>query len=124
MCYNGSERIANTMAYGPATVEFPKPNLGDVYVRKTAGGLREEALVLSIAAYATTWKARLVCDQGNASVSSFKGTVGENDWRPKEWVWSAQAGTYHPPGLEWVVSENEESSKWKLSVAAEAALTV
>lgn len=88
--------------YGVTSVVIPKPTLGDAFVRTNAGGQHEESAILSVVEFGASWKATMLSAQGYAFVSSQRGTVGENDWRPVSWVWGKEAGTYHDPGYVWV----------------------
>ena len=79
---------------------FPRPQLGDVFVRRNLNGNEEEAMILSVQ-YSTKagslWQATMNTKNGIEFVTGDAEHRNIHDWRPKGWKYDETTGAWHSP---------------------------
>lgn len=112
---------------------FPRPALGDIFVRKNLNGNEEEAMILSVQ-YSTKagslWQATMNTKNGIEFVTGDAEHRNVYDWRPKGWVFDDVNGNWYSPeqkakidteraALEAAKPEPETKDEFLIADAAE-----
>ena len=81
------------------TNSFPRPQLGDIFVRKNLNGNEEEAMVLSVQYHPKggMWQATMNTKNGVEFVTGDAEHRNVHDWRPKGWLYDEQNGNWYSP---------------------------
>lgn len=79
---------------------FPRPQLGDIFVRRNLNGNEEEAMILSVQ-YSTRssalWQATMNTKNGIEFVTGDAEHRNTFDWRPKGWIFDDVNGNWYSP---------------------------
>jgi len=104
------------------TTAFPRPELGDIFVRRNLNGSEEESMVLSIQ-YSTRpgssalWQATLMTKNGIEFVGSDREHRNIHDWRPKSFIFDDVNANWYSP------AEKAKLDEERAVAAAKAAAT-
>jgi hypothetical protein len=84
----------------PQSHSFPRPDLGDIFVRRNLNGNEEEAMILSVQ-YSTKagglWQATMNTKNGIEFVTGDAEHRNVHDWRPKGWIFDDVNGNWYAP---------------------------
>jgi len=80
----------------PQTTKFPRPELGDVFIRRNLNGNDEEAMILCIQTKPNgqLWQAVMSTKNGVEFVTGDAEFRNIHDWRPKGWLYDEPAGAW------------------------------
>lgn len=106
------------------THAFPRPSLGDVYVRRNLNGSEEESMVLSVqykaGAASSLWQATLMTKNGIEFVGSDREHRNIYDWRPQHYVFDDINGNWYSPSEKAKLEEARAAEAAKEAAKAEA----
>jgi hypothetical protein len=96
----------------PLTTRFPKPTLGDVFVRRNLNGNDEEAMILAIQSKTGTslWQAVMTTKNGVEFVTGDADYRNIHDWRPQGWLFDSENGNWVSPAAHAKL-ETERAAK-------------
>lgn len=99
---------------------FPRPQLGDVFVRRNLNGNEEEAMILSVQ-YSTKagslWQATMNTKNGIEFVTGDAEHRNVFDWRPKGWIFDDVNGNWYSPADKAKIDAQRAAEEAKLPVA-------
>jgi len=80
----------------PQTTKFPRPELGDVFIRRNLNGNDEEAMILCIQTKPNgqLWQAVMSTKNGVEFVTGDAEFRNIHDWRPKGWLYDEPTGAW------------------------------
>jgi hypothetical protein len=80
----------------PQTTKFPRPDLGDVFIRRNLNGNDEEAMILCIQTKPNgqLWQAVMSTKNGVEFVTGDAEFRNIHDWRPKGWLYDEPTGAW------------------------------
>lgn len=80
----------------PQTTKFPRPDLGDVFVRRNLNGNDEEAMILAVQTKPNgqLWQAVMTTKNGVEFVTGDAEYRNIHDWRPKGWLYDETTGAW------------------------------
>jgi hypothetical protein len=80
----------------PQTTKFPRPDLGDIFVRRNLNGNDEEAMILCIQTKPNgqLWQAVMSTKNGVEFVTGDAEFRNIHDWRPKGWLYDEPTGAW------------------------------
>jgi hypothetical protein len=83
----------------PQTTKFPRPDLGDVFVRRNLNGNDEEAMILAVQSKPNglLWQAVMTTKNGVEFVTGDAEYRNIHDWRPKGWLFDDTTGAWFSP---------------------------
>lgn len=83
----------------PLTTRFPKPALGDIFVRRNLTGNDEEAMILAVQSKpnGALWQAVMTTKNGVEFVTGDAEHRNVHDWRPKGWLYDDSTGAWFSP---------------------------
>jgi hypothetical protein len=83
----------------PLTTRFPKPALGDVFVRRNLNGNDEEAMILAVQSKPNgqLWQAVMTTKNGIEFVTGDADYRNIHDWRPQGWLYDGENGNWLAP---------------------------
>jgi len=103
------------------TNAFPKPDIGDIFVRKNLNGNEEEALIVAIQSGPKAgglWQAVMMTKNGTEFVTGDQEHRNIHDWRPKGWIHDEQLGNWFSPEQTAKISEQRAAEAAKAAVEA------
>jgi hypothetical protein len=99
---------------------FPRPQLGDVFVRRNLNGNEEEAMILSVQ-YSTKagslWQATMNTKNGIEFVTGDAEHRNIYDWRPQGWVFDDANGNWYSPADKAKIDAGRAAEAAKVAVA-------
>lgn len=107
------------------TTAFPRPQLGDIFVRRNLNGSEEESMVLSIQ-YSTRpggtalWQATLMTKNGIEFVGCDREHRNIHDWRPKNYVFDEPNANWYSPEEKAALDDARAIAAAKAAAAAPA----
>jgi hypothetical protein len=83
----------------PLTTRFPKPALGDIFVRRNLNGNDEEAMILAVQSKpnGALWQAVMTTKNGVEFVTGDAEHRNIHDWRPMGWLYDDSTGAWFSP---------------------------
>lgn len=83
----------------PQTTKYPRPSLGDIFVRRNLNGNDEEAMILAIQSKPSgaLWQAVMTTKNGVEFVTGDAEHRNIHDWRPKGWLYDEPTGAWFSP---------------------------
>ncbi len=100
---------------------FPRPQLGDIFVRRNLNGNEEEAMILSVQ-YSTRsgalWQATMNTKNGIEFVTGDAEHRNMFDWRPKGWIFDDVNGNWYSPDDKAKLDEQRAAAVAKAAVNA------
>ena len=83
----------------PQTTKYPRPSLGDIFVRRNLNGNDEEAMILAIQnkPSGALWQAVMTTKNGVEFVTGDAEHRNIHDWRPKGWLYDEPTGAWFSP---------------------------
>jgi hypothetical protein len=103
------------------TNAFPKPAIGDIFVRKNLNGNEEEALIVAIQSGPKAgglWQAVMMTKNGTEFVTGDQEHRNIHDWRPKGWIHDEQLGNWFSPAQTVKIGEQRAAEAAKAAVEA------
>jgi|GEM_PF-2444144 len=107
------------------TTAFPRPQLGDIFVRRNLNGSEEESMVLSIQ-YSTRpggtalWQATLMTKNGIEFVGCDREHRNIHDWRPATYIFDEVNANWYSPEEKAKLEEERAAAAAKAAAAAAA----
>ena len=103
------------------TNAFPKPSIGDIFVRRNLNGNEEEALIVAIQ-YSPKpnglWQAVMMTKNGTEFVTGDQEHRNIHDWRPKGWVHDEQLGNWFSPEQAAKITDLRAAEAAKATIEA------
>jgi len=106
------------------TTAFPRPQLGDIFVRRNLNGSEEESMVLSIQ-YSTRpggsalWQATLMTKNGIEFVGCDREHRNIHDWRPASYIFDDVNANWYSPAEKAKLDEDRAAAAAKAAAAPE-----
>lgn len=103
----------------PQSHSFPRPELGDIFVRRNLNGLEEEAMIVSVMynPKAGLWQATMNTKNGVEFVTGDKEFRNIHDWRPKHYVFDDQNGNWYAPAEKEKLDAERAKAEAKAAAA-------
>lgn len=96
----------------PQTTKFPRPELGDVFVRRNLNGNDEEAMILCVQTKPNgqLWQAVMATKNGTEFVTGDAEFRNIHDWRPKGWQYDEATGAWFSPAEKAKLDEERAAA--------------
>ncbi len=99
---------------------FPRPSLGDIFVRKNLNGNEEEAMILSVQyspKAGSLWQATMNTKNGIEFVTGDAEHRNVFDWRPKGWIFDDVNGNWYSPDDKAKLDEQRAAAATKAAAS-------
>lgn len=106
----------------PQTTKFPRPELGDIFVRRNLNGNDEEAMILCVQTKPNglLWQAVMTTKNGVEFVTGDAEFRNIHDWRPKGWVYDEPTGAWFSPAEKAKLDTDRATAAAAAAAAAPA----